>query len=101
MAVTQARCAQEKTMNAQTIEARLVEFLRSVTGNPALDGSSQLLEDGIVDSLTMMDLMVLMETDFAVRLDFSDLNAENFRTAATLASLIAQRQAQPRQADAA
>jgi methoxymalonate biosynthesis acyl carrier protein len=91
----------DTTVNAPTIEIRLVEFLRSVAGLPALDGGTELLDAGIVDSLTMMDLLVFIESEFGLRLDFSDLRTDNFRTPATLAALIAGQLNRPRQAEAA
>ena len=78
-------------MHVTKIESRLVEFLRSATGQTALAADTELLEGGIADSLTIMDLMVFIETELAVRLDFADLNADVFRTPATLAALIAAR----------
>jgi acyl carrier protein len=88
-------------MNASSIESRLVEFLRGVTGREDLTGKTELLEDGIADSLTMMDLMVFIETDLKLRLDFTDLNADVFRTPATLATLVAGRLEQLRRTEAA
>jgi acyl carrier protein len=83
-------------MNASSIEDHLVEFLRSVTGQAALSADTELIESGIAESLTIMDLMVFIETDLQVRLDFADLNADVFRTPAALAALIATRLAQSR-----
>ncbi|MGE5193646.1 MAG: acyl carrier protein [Deltaproteobacteria bacterium] len=88
-------------MKTLSLEDRLVEFLRGVTGQAALSGDTELLEDGIADSLTMMDLMVFIETELKVRLDFADLNADVFRTPATLAALIAARQEPSRRVEAA
>jgi acyl carrier protein len=88
-------------MNTPLIECRLVDFLRSVTGQAALSADTELLEGGIADSLTMMDLMVFIETELKVRLDFADLNADVFRTPATLAALIATRLREPPRVEAA
>ncbi len=88
-------------MSTPTIESRLVEFLRGVTGQIVLTADTELLEGGIADSLTMMDLMVFIETELHVRLDFADLNAEVFRTPATLAALITTRLQEARRSEAA
>ncbi len=88
-------------MPTPSIESRLVEFLRGVTGQAALSADTELLEEGIVDSLTMMDLLVFIETDLKLRLDFADLNADVFRTPATLAALIATRLEPSRRVEAA
>jgi len=39
----------------------------------------------------MMDLLVFLETEFQVRLDFSDLTPEAFHSPATIARLVASR----------
>ena len=88
-------------MNVSAIEKQLVEFLRGVTGQAALSGDTELVESGIAESLTMMDLMVFIETNLKVRLDFADLNADDFRTPATLAALIAARLEHSRRDEAA
>ena len=88
-------------MITPSTESRLVEFLRGVTGQVALTADTELLETGIADSLTMMDLMVFIETELHVRLDFTDLNADVFRTPATLAALIATRSQGSRRSEAA
>jgi acyl carrier protein len=88
-------------MHTPSIENRLVEFLRGVTGQAGLSGDTELLEEGIADSLTMMDLLVFIETDLKVRLDFADLNADVFRTPATLAAQIGARLEPSRRTEAA
>jgi acyl carrier protein len=88
-------------MNTASIEARLVEFLRGVTSRPELSVETELVESGIADSLTMMDLLVFIETELKVRLETTDLNADAFRTPATLAELIAERLGAPRRGEAA
>ncbi|MFN0056156.1 MAG: acyl carrier protein [Planctomycetales bacterium] len=76
-------------MNAISIQLQLVEFLVSLTGQDALQSDSDLQAAGVTDSLTMMDLLVFIETEFKVRLDFGDLTPEVFRTPGTIAELIA------------
>ena len=88
-------------MTALAIEKQLVEFLISVTGNGSLTGESDLLQSGIADSLTMMDLLVFIETEYQLRLDFTDLRPDVFRTPKTVASLLADRQEEQRRSIAA
>jgi len=88
-------------MNTASIETQLVAFLRDITSCPELSVETELVESGIADSLTMMDLLVFVETELNVRLENSDLNADTFRTPATLAGLIAARLGAPRRGEAA
>jgi acyl carrier protein len=78
-------------MTTLSIQNQIIDFLRSVTGQQSLDAGTDLFDAGATDSLTMMDLLVFLETEFQVRLAFIDLNPEVFKTPATLAELIATR----------
>ena len=78
-------------MNTRAVEDRLIEFLQTLTGHTEIAAGTELLEDGIVDSLTMMDLMVFIESELTVKLEPGDLNADVFRTPAALAELIVTR----------
>lgn len=75
-------------MNADAIQERLISFLRTVTGNSTLDATTDLHASGATDSLTMMDLLVCIESEFCLRLEFTDLTPETFRTVETLSALI-------------
>lgn len=80
-------------MSISTAECRIIGFLSETTGNSAIHSNTDLIETGIADSLTMMDLLVFVETEFSLRFDFLDLNPEVFRTPATIAGLIEGRRA--------
>jgi acyl carrier protein len=87
-------------MNTPAVGDRLIEFLQTLTGNTGIAAGTDLLEGGIVDSLTMMDLMVFIESELSVKFEPGDLNADVFRTPATLAQFIAARRGQSRPAAA-
>lgn len=77
--------------SVDTIQSKLIQFLTTVTGLESIDANTDLQSSEIIDSLTMMDLLVFIETEFGVRLEFDDLTPESFRSPATLAQLIAGR----------
>ena len=64
------------------------EFLKTL--NPAakdgVDYAANLLEDEIVDSVAMMELIVWLEENFKVSIDPDDLTPENF---ASINSMVA------------
>ena len=74
-----------------SIQDQLVEFLQSVTGQQNLDARTALIDSGLLDSLTMMDLLVFIETEFQLRLDFQDIKPDLFKNPGTIAELIATR----------
>ncbi|MFI4847814.1 MAG: acyl carrier protein [Gimesia chilikensis] len=80
-----------------SIQEQLVEFLNSVTGQTITD-STELIDSGLLDSLTMMDLLVFVESDFEVRLDFQDIRPDLFKNPATISQLVAERQAEQKKA---
>lgn len=74
-----------------SIQDRLVEFLQSVTGQQEINVTTELINSGVLDSLTMMDLLVFVESEFQLRLDFQDITPELFENAGTIAELIVKR----------
>jgi len=87
-------------MNREPL-TELIEFLQSITGQPELSDNSDLLELGLLDSLTMMDLLVFVETEFSLRLDFKDINPQQFQTPAEISRMITERSDEGHSADAA
>ena len=82
-------------MTTDAIRQRLISFLQTVTGDSSLNATTDLHASGATDSLTMMDLLVFIESEFRLRLEFADLTPEAFRTAQTLSDLISARLANP------
>lgn len=77
-------------MSTTHIQANIVQFLANATGQ-AVDATTDLQSTELIDSLTMMDLLVYIESDFGVRLDFEDLTPEAFQSPMTLSRLIESR----------
>ncbi|MDA0834172.1 MAG: acyl carrier protein [Planctomycetota bacterium] len=75
-------------MNQSTVENKLIDFLKLSTGQTTIDDSTDLLEAGLIDSLTMMDLIVFVESEFQTVIEFGDLTPETFRTPSTIAQLV-------------
>ena len=78
-------------MNADEIQSKIVGFLVSATGQSSIDGDTELQESGIIDSLMMMDLLVFVETEIGLRLEFEDITPDVFETPATISRLIESR----------
>ena len=47
-----------------------------------------LLEDGIIDSLGLLDIVTFIETEFDVTVDDADVTLDNFGTVKTIASFV-------------
>lgn len=51
-----------------------------------------LISSGLIDSMSLVDVALLVEDTYNVRIDDTELNAETFDTLAQLADLIRSRQ---------
>jgi acyl carrier protein len=69
--------------------ARLVELLSQqiLDVEPGFDETSNLFEAGL-DSMAIMQLLLLVEREFGVRLPVAKLTRENFSSVCDLAKLI-------------
>ncbi len=74
-----------------SIKDRLVDFLQMVTGHQNINATSNLIDSGLLDSLTMMDLIAFVESEIHLRLDFQDITPEHFENPSTIAELITNR----------
>ena len=57
-----------------------------------LEPSEPLISSGLLDSFNLVDLALLIEDEFGVRIEDFELNADTFDTLEELAQLIAERQ---------
>ena len=73
---------------AQQIAARI---LKQPKRN--LKPDEPLISSGVIDSFSLVDVALLVENTYGVRIDDSELNAETFDTLNQLAELIRARQA--------
>ena len=78
-------------MSTENISTKLTEFLSTLTGNSDLTVDTDLQESGVIDSLTMMDLLVFIESEFELRLGFEDLRPEVFASVRTLSTFIGEK----------
>lgn len=77
---------------ADTVEQELLSFVSSRVANGGeLASDTDLLEDGLLDSLLIMDLVAHLEGRYGVRLENTDIAPANFRTVERLAGLVAVR----------
>ncbi len=70
------------------IERKLVDFVQTVATDPSIDAETDLVLENILDSLLLMDLVILIENDMGVVLKGDEIAPRNFRTIEELASLV-------------
>ena len=68
-----------------SVELHVLHLLKSLLHHPRLDPSTRLLEDGILDSLGFVDLIMCIEQDFGVTIGITETDLEIFATPASIA----------------
>jgi acyl carrier protein len=59
--------------------------------NRVIKSDESLISSGLIDSFSLVDLAIIVEDEFGVRIDDSELNAETFDTLDALVKLIESR----------
>jgi acyl carrier protein len=78
-------------MNETDVEQTILAFLRERVGVELPSASANLIETGILDSMMLVNLMVLIEEQFGVVAELDDLEIENFATVARVARFVVER----------
>ena len=60
--------------------------------NRVITANEALISSGLIDSFSLVDLSLMVEDDYGVQIDDTELNAETFDTLEQLADLIESRQ---------
>jgi len=60
--------------------------------NKEIGAGEALISSGLIDSFSLVDLSLMVEDDFGVQIDDTELNADTFDTLEQLAELIKSRQ---------
>ena len=60
--------------------------------NRVIKPNEALISSGLIDSFSLVDLSLMVEDDYGVQIDDTELNAETFDTLEQLANLIESRQ---------
>ncbi len=68
---------------------KVKSYLNSIvpTGT-SLQTDSMLITNGLVDSMSVVDLIVFLESEFKVKFDDTELTPENFDTIGSISNLI-------------
>ena len=74
------------------IQCTLIEFIKTAAATHCeLQTTTDLLTNNVMDSLMLMELVLLTENKWNIRLQGDDIAPSNFRTIECLANLISDR----------
>ena len=82
--------AEIKAIEDSVIGFILANFPRA--RQKGLDSSMLLLENGVVDSIGVLELVGFLETEFGITVADEDLITENFRTVAQIGAFVQKKQ---------
>ncbi len=68
-------------------------LLESTGQDLTLTPDQPLIQSGILDSLSMVQLVIAIQAEFGVSLDMMDLNEDNFADVQSITALVQNRQA--------
>jgi acyl carrier protein len=67
-------------VSAETIMAKIREFLGQFISDTDIDPNLNLFESGLVTSLFAMQLLLFVEQEFGIQVTNDDLDVKNFRS---------------------
>ena len=77
------------------IEDRLVQWCKGRLGaGTPVTAETDLLAEGLLDSLLVMDLVNSIEREYGVTIDNAEISPRNFRSVRALAALVRSRRAE-------
>ena len=68
--------------------ARIMTLFRDRLAVEVTDADIDLIEVGLMDSLMLVDLLTLLEEEYHITIDLSELDIDNFRSPVTIARFL-------------
>jgi len=79
-AVASIPMERETEVDADTITAKVLQFLSQFIGDRDIDPDLDLFESGLLNSLFAMQLLLFVEQEFGVNVTNEDLDIKNFNS---------------------
>lgn len=78
---------------AAEVENFIVGELAQGRGIDSVEHDRDLLADGIIDSLGIVELINFLESKYAIKVDDDDIDPENFRSVASVVAFVEKKEA--------
>lgn len=72
---------------------RLRKFFHEQLGRMSVGAKDSLVNSGLIDSLSIVTLILFIDVEFQVTLEYEDMTAENFDTLERISTLVVSRSA--------
>lgn len=67
---------------------KIIEILRGVKEDVDYENEDQLIDDEIIDSLELMEIISELEDEFGISIEMDDITPQNFNSAETILALV-------------
>lgn len=71
-----------------SIKEQINQILQEIKPNKNLEGITDIVEGGYLDSFEIMNLIMMMAETFGVEIDFEEITAENFNSIEAMVAMI-------------
>lgn len=75
-------------MGELMMEDKIIDMIREINPYEDIDENTKLIDDGILDSLTLVLLISCIESEFGIKITEEKMNVANFETIQNIVSLI-------------
>ncbi len=76
-------------MEPHEIVARIRRILRERVNVDVPDADTDLLDTGLLDSMTLVELLAELEKEFGIPIDIAELELDDLRTVARIGAFVA------------
>ena len=66
------------------MDEQILEFIREINPYEEIDETTELIDEGILDSLTLVLLIEQIESELGIRIPENELRPENFSSVETI-----------------
>lgn len=70
------------------MEQKIIRILRGIDADIDYATETSLFDNGLIDSLAVVEIVVALEDKFDVEIDAEDIIGENFNSVATIKALV-------------
>ena len=74
-------------MEMVNVEKQLIGYFKEMS-DTAVDSKTLLLEEKVIDSMGVMELIAFIESNFGIEFNDDDLTVDNFKTIGSIISVI-------------
>lgn len=71
-----------------SIQEQIVAILKEVKPGKNLEGLSNIVEGGYLDSFEIMNLIMMLSETFGIEIDFEEITAENFNSIDAMVAMV-------------